>query len=59
MAQASNIEQDARYTAHKEYLGYANSQMLAVRFCGDWIGTASNKSKALEIMEKHNVDRFL
>lgn len=44
---------DKRYTLNLEFCGYPTAQ-LVVRFCGEWLGVATDATNAAEIIAAHH-----
>jgi hypothetical protein len=44
---------DKRYTLNLEFCGYHTAQ-LVVRFCGEWLGIATDATNAAEIIAAHH-----
>lgn len=51
-----NGRKDRRYTITREFCGYSKPQWV-VRFCGDWIGRAAQRTDALSIALGHHNSR--
>jgi len=52
-----NTKADKRYTVTLEFCGHPTA-LPVVRFCGNWVGSASTEQAAWELATEHNGKRI-
>ncbi len=50
------LRRDRRYQIRREYCGYVRARHV-VRFCGEWLGQASNRAAAEAVVAAHKTAR--